>query len=251
MSSVKSIDEIRQFREVLGDEPIELFTNLWTLQDSIADSDLLDGLRSTITFLEKYHPGLREATGPLFEQDFTLEQIDPITAIGVEELFNELAKSCEIDIEDEMAPPLALAVVSAIQPHAAAAAKAIKPPKKTDQKIGACPVCGGPASLGIIRNEGQAHGGSRELWCSLCDYTWPYPRIKCARCGNEKQRELQYFFVEEDPSRRVYVCNECNGTLKVVDETGLGRFCDPRVEDIVIEPLLNAIIADQGLETVG
>jgi len=226
----------------LGDELVEFFTGLWTLQDTFEGEDLMGALRSTITFLDTYHEGFRDATTPLFADDFSLENIDPITAQGVEDLLNNLIAICDIDPNSMLGAQLALAVVSAIQPQAARAAKDIVAPDKSLLETGECPVCGAPAAMGILRNEGQAHGGSRELWCALCDYTWAFPRIKCVRCGNERQKELEFFFAEGDTAHRVYACEDCGGTLKVVNEADLGRMCDPRVEEIVLEGLLDAVI---------
>jgi|GEM_PF-2523789 len=242
MSSAQSIKALEEYREVLGDDLVEFFTGLWTLQDTLADIDMLDALRSTITFLDTYHEGFRDAMLPLFADDFSLENIDPITAQGVEDLVNTLIETCDVDSEDVLATHLALAVVSVVQPKAMRGAQDVEAPDKSSLETGECPACGAPAAMGILRDEGQAHGGSRELWCALCDYHWAFPRIKCARCGNVRQKELEYFFVEGDNAHRVYGCGECGGTLKVVDEASLGHACDPRVEDIVLEGLLDAVV---------
>ena len=99
-----------------------------------------------------------------------------------------------------------------------------------DQEIskatGECPQCGAPAELGIMRDEGQAKGSPRVLWCKECETRWAFPRIKCARCGNEHQDELAYFFAEGDMGHRIYGCKECKGALKVICEADLGRAVD-------------------------
>jgi formate dehydrogenase maturation protein FdhE len=250
MSSKNSVEALESYRTQLGDDLVEFLGSFWTLQESVADDEFIETLQSIITFLDTHHEGFKDATAALFADDFTLEAPKSITADAIDDMVVDLIEVTGVDATGSDAAHLALAVVGALQPKAAKAAEGVEPPAKTSLETGACPVCGSPAALGIMRDEGQAKGGSRELWCALCDYKWGYPRIKCARCGNVRQKELEFFFAEEDPAHRVYACHDCGGTLKVVNEAELGKVVDPRVEEIVLEDLLDALIASGGATAI-
>jgi hypothetical protein len=250
MTSTKSTEALESYRTQLGDDLVGFLGSFWTLQESIADKEFPVALRSIITFLDTHNEGFKDSMTALFADDFTLDVPDPITADSIDEMVVDLIGVTGVDATGSDAAHLALAVVGALQPKAAKAAEGIEPPIKSSLKTGACPVCDSPAALGIMRDEGQAKGGSRELWCALCDYLWGYPRIKCARCGNVRQKELEYFFAEDDPAHRVYACHDCGGTLKVVNEAELKKPVDPRVEEIVLEDLLDALISSGGATDV-
>jgi len=241
-----TIEALELYRVDLGDKLVGFFTDLWNAQEALEQKSVTEDLREMITFLDGHHDGFKEATSPLFADDFRIDELTEISSDDVEDLIVRLCDQCGFAPDSDEATILALATVSALQPRASAAAAAVGKLDAKAPDLGVCPICGAPAALGILRNEGQAHGGSRDLWCSLCDYTWNYPRIKCARCGNVRQDEIEFFFNETDKAHRVYACQDCGGTLKVVDETSLGRFCNPRVEELVLEDLLDAVIAGEG-----
>ena len=78
---------------------------------------------------------------------------------------------------------------------------------------GYCPICGSEPKIGELREE----EGRRFLFCSQCGFEWNFMRIKCPFCGNEEQRTLAYFTVEDDEMHRVDVCNACKRYIKTVD----------------------------------
>jgi FdhE protein len=57
-------------------------------------------------------------------------------------------------------------------------------------------------------------------------------RIKCPFCGNEEQKTLAYFTVEEDERYRVEVCDNCKRYIKTVDFRKTNERADLEVEDI-------------------
>lgn len=82
-------------------------------------------------------------------------------------------------------------------------------------KKGSCPLCG--TAAGMARFEEEV--GRRILWCPLCGTEWVFKRLQCPSCGNEDQKTLRYFFVENEKTPyRVDVCDRCKHYVKTVDE---------------------------------
>lgn len=84
---------------------------------------------------------------------------------------------------------------------------------------GYCPVCGAQPNLARLSKA----VGRRYLHCPLCETEWWFKRIGCPFCGNEDAKRLGYFTVDDDNRYRVYVCEECRGYLKTVDESRAGE----------------------------
>jgi FdhE protein len=99
---------------------------------------------------------------------------------------------------------------------------------KSEWSEGYCPICGREPKIGEIRDD----EGSRYLFCNQCGFEWHYRRIKCPFCGNEEQRTLAYFTIEEDERYRVDVCNECKRYIKMIDFRDSKEKADLDVEDI-------------------
>ncbi len=93
---------------------------------------------------------------------------------------------------------------------------------------GYCPVCGKEPKIGELREE----EGRRFLFCSQCGSEWTFVRIKCPFCGNEEQKTLSYFTVEEDERYRVDVCDRCKRYIKTVDFRSTRETPDLDIEDI-------------------
>lgn len=91
---------------------------------------------------------------------------------------------------------------------------------------GYCPFCGGYASLGEIKEEGQ-----KVLHCGLCSTEWNFPRLKCPYCPNENQEKLSYFQVAGEIGNRVDVCLLCRHYLKTIDSRDRIKPVDWEIED--------------------
>ncbi len=92
------------------------------------------------------------------------------------------------------------------------AAESVDPKALEGWKEAFCPVCGSrPAMDELVGEEGK-----RALSCSSCSFLWPYPRIKCAYCGNEDPETLSYFTAGDGPTR-VGVCRKCSRYIKTRD----------------------------------
>src|SRR5205085_12022635 len=83
----------------------------------------------------------------------------------------------------------------------------------------ACPLCGGPPQLSILRNVTDADGGGRQLLCATCLTEWPLRRILCVQCGEEDERRLGYYQSPAFEHLRVAACDTCRHYLKSVDLT--------------------------------
>jgi FdhE protein len=78
---------------------------------------------------------------------------------------------------------------------------------------GHCPVCGSAPKLADFSGE----GGMRTLHCSLCETTWPYPRLRCPFCENDNRDDLSYLRAESEEGLRVDLCSRCGHYLKTID----------------------------------
>jgi FdhE protein len=82
-----------------------------------------------------------------------------------------------------------------------------------DWPHGHCPVCGSAPKLGDLSGE----GGKRRLHCTLCETTWPYPRLRCPFCENDNPEKLSYVHAENEVGLRVDVCSNCGLYIKTID----------------------------------
>ncbi len=78
---------------------------------------------------------------------------------------------------------------------------------------GYCFICGAPATLGELQGSEQA----KHLRCGNCGADWPFPRLRCAHCGNEDHRALGYLYPESRHRKiSIEVCHGCHGYLKIL-----------------------------------
>ncbi|MBN1192202.1 MAG: formate dehydrogenase accessory protein FdhE [Coriobacteriia bacterium] len=151
-------------------------------------------------------------------------------------------------------PLLSFVLAEAITPFLIGPAKrAVEAAGKFDWLMwdsGLCPVCGTPASSGIVRDEGELQGGRRWLSCPLCRTQWEYARVRCARCGTRRQEDLEYLYDEKDPGHRVHTCKSCHGYTPVSVEKELTVRAVPELEEIVLVPL-ECVAAERGFTPLG
>jgi FdhE protein len=95
----------------------------------------------------------------------------------------------------------------------------------------ACPFCGGPPQVSVLRQDSGGDAGGRALVCSMCATTWPLRRILCVNCGEEDEHRLHYFHADRFDHVRVDACESCRYYLKAVDLTRLG-LAVPLVEEV-------------------
>jgi FdhE protein len=96
-----------------------------------------------------------------------------------------------------------------------------------DQKNGYCPICGSHPDVSYLDPDGK-----KFLMCSLCAHEWLTHRMGCAFCDSTDKQDQHYFFNNEEKEYRVYVCDNCQSYLKLVDLRQLDRSFVPRLEQI-------------------
>ena len=271
MDLARSKQALQNMRGILNDQTIDFFSGLWDVQETIVPLNWRAS-NPNIPWGEK--PLFAQEAPQMTEDEFYAALVPISTYIGGAVLEFSLAAekiagpnrpsiptdalngmfanpSIVISIiagrlgipqESNAQTSLELAVVSALQPTAIAAAATFATPENTMYVSGCCPVCGSPSSLGTIKDAGEMNGGPKELWCSFCDTTWTHPRIQCTRCGNNTQEDLTFSFEENDVNHRIYHCAKCHGTHKIVDEKPLMEPFDRRATDIAMTPLEVAAI---------
>jgi formate dehydrogenase accessory protein FdhE len=100
-----------------------------------------------------------------------------------------------------------------------------------------CPFCGGRPQVSFLQSkEPSAESGNRDLICANCLSVWPFRRVVCANCGEERPAKLGYFQAPEYDHVRVEACDTCGHYLKGVDLTRLG-FAAPLVDEVAAAPL--------------
>jgi len=100
-----------------------------------------------------------------------------------------------------------------------------------------CPFCGGPPQVSFLQaREVSAESGNRDLICATCLAAWPFRRVVCAYCCEERPAKLGYFHSPEFDHIRVEACDTCQRYIKGVDLTRLGRAV-PLVDEVAAAPL--------------
>jgi FdhE protein len=98
---------------------------------------------------------------------------------------------------------------------------------------GHCPVCGSAPTLARIGGEGEG----RTLFCSLCETSWAYPRLRCPFCENDRQEDLHYVYSENEVGIRMDICNRCKGNLKTFDSHYPSEVIIPALDNLVTSHL--------------
>jgi FdhE protein len=100
-----------------------------------------------------------------------------------------------------------------------------------------CPFCGGKPQVSLLRvREPSSESGGRELVCAKCLTAWPFRRVVCAQCGEERPAKLGYFHTTEYDHVRIEACDACKHYIKGVDLTRLG-LAVPLVDEVAAAPL--------------
>ena len=270
------------------EQQLRFFEALWDAQDEIAQDaspyvaasaeETEKALQQTRTLfslveptipLEPYQAAVRrlaaltaEKAGLPDEQSAALAEVDIAGAVTGESLASMLTgmdafvtRIAEAINDDRLNEPLLMFVLTeAVTPFlrepAAAAVKAAGKYDWQQWDSGLCPVCGTPASSGVVRDEGDLQGGRRWLSCPTCRTQWEFARVRCARCGQRTHDRLEYLFDEQDPGHRVHTCKECHGYIPVTFEKQISILAVPEVEEIVMIPL-ETVASSRGLTPLG
>lgn len=100
-----------------------------------------------------------------------------------------------------------------------------------------CPLCGGRPQVSFLQTkEASAESGNRDLICATCLTSWPFRRVVCAYCCEERPAKLGYFHSPEFEHIRVEACDTCKRYVKGVDLTRFG-LASPLVDEVASAPL--------------
>jgi FdhE protein len=94
---------------------------------------------------------------------------------------------------------------------------------------GNCPFCGSAPLLGVLRPENL--GARRSLLCSFCACEWPYRRVQCPMCGEDRNDRLSIYTPEAPKYVRIDACETCKMYVKTID-LSLHGTAVPIVDDI-------------------
>jgi formate dehydrogenase maturation protein FdhE len=100
-----------------------------------------------------------------------------------------------------------------------------------------CSFCGGMPQVSFLQSrEASSESGNRDLVCATCTISWPFKRVACAYCGEERPMHLCYFHTPAFDHIRVEACDTCKRYIKGVDLTRLG-FAIPMVDEVAASAL--------------
>ena len=125
---------------------------------------------------------------------------------------------------------LAFLAFASLNPSIEAAAEklAAKLPDMKVPDVGTCPICGSlPLISSLKEKEGLRHAS-----CSFCRHEYRIKRLACPVCGEEDQKKLTFFTVDEEPGFRVDVCESCKTYIKTIDFRELDRIAIPVLDDL-------------------
>jgi FdhE protein len=144
---------------------------------------------------------------------------------GNEVLFENIAE--ELEIEKQI---LGFMTYNSLKPSLCKGAAQLSAYLRNDEPWlkGYCPICGSAPILSILESE-----GARRLICSFCWHSWSVKRAFCPFCENSENKELHYFFSEEETEFRVYLCDKCNKYIKTIDTREVDRTIYPPLEQIL------------------
>ncbi len=116
----------------------------------------------------------------------------------------------------------------AIRPYLRTLAEIYSEDLTSFKNSGTCPCCGEPVRL--ARLEGKV--GKKVLYCPRCYASWSEKRTKCSHCGVDHDEKMNYLHLENDPTMQLYVCDDCNGYVKVIDEKQAFKKEEPALLDL-------------------
>lgn len=175
---------------------------------------------------EKSNPKLANSSKVILaaETKYTLKELFSGLLDGDEAIFETL--SAEIEIEKQV---LGFLIYNSLKPSICLCADQLALYLRNDGPWleGYCPICGNAPILSILDQE-----GGRNLVCSFCWQTWSASRVYCPYCNSKQDKDLHYFYNEEENDARVDLCDNCKKYIKTIDTRQLDRFIYPPLEHI-------------------
>jgi FdhE protein len=173
------------------------------------------------------NPELAAAAGVILnavEKTIKTEELFAGLLNGNEALFENTANALEIE-----KPVLGFFTYNSLKPSLGACADqlAVYLNQNEPWLQGYCPICGNPPILSILEDEGR-----RKLVCSFCWHLWSAKRIHCPYCDSSQNKDLHYFYSEEEKDTRVDLCDHCKKYIKTFDTRKRERLIYPPLEQI-------------------
>ena len=220
-------------------EPLQLSEELQTakareklplieIEEFIYDDNESANLFLTLCHLAtEANPKLSAAAGVLLNAVETTKKPDTLFAgllNGNEALFENTANELEIE-----KPVLGFFTYNSLKPSLCACADqlAVYLNQNEPWLQGYCPICGSAPILSILENEGR-----RALVCSFCWHSWSAKRVYCPYCDSSQNKDLHYFYSEEEKDSRVDLCDNCKKYIKTCDTRNIARLIYPPLEQI-------------------
>ncbi|MDZ7401854.1 MAG: formate dehydrogenase accessory protein FdhE [candidate division KSB1 bacterium] len=190
--------------------------NIYIEGDAV-HSDFAQFLLMLENYPQEYPPENITALRNLFnENDRFPDQFIQAFVAENKDYFSQLSQAYDI------APGTLIFIAKTVSlPFLEALAELLKPylDKKNEVWLRPfCPLCGNFAGMARLEKENR----QRHLWCATCHTEWAFHRNQCPYCSNNHPNGIRYFFDDNEPLYRVYICDECKRYLKTVDEKNYG-----------------------------
>ena len=198
------------------------------IEEFIYDADESTNLFLTLCHLARdANPKLSATAGTILKAVETTIKPDALFSgllNGNEALFENMANELEIE-----KPVLGFFTYNSLKPSLCACADqlAVYLDQKEPWLQGYCPICGNAPILSLLEDEGR-----RKLVCSFCWHLWPAKRVHCPYCDSSQNKDLHYFYSEDEEDTRVDVCDNCKKYIKTVDTRKVARLIYPALEQI-------------------
>ena len=220
-------------------EPLQLSEELQTAKEREKlplieiEEFIYDATESANLFLALCHlareanPKLSATAGAILKAVDTTIKPDALFSgllKGNEALFENMASELEIE-----KPVLGFFTYNSLKPSLSACADqlAVYLNQNEPWLQGYCPICGSAPILSILENEGR-----RALVCSFCWHSWSAKRVYCPYCDSSQNKDLHYFYSEEEKDSRVDLCDNCKKYIKTCDTRNIARLIYPPLEQI-------------------
>ncbi|SOB59183.1 Formate dehydrogenase accessory protein [Pseudodesulfovibrio profundus] len=188
------------------------------------------------TLLGKLIELLKESGGPMGEAGEAVQQALDSGDLTAQDLFRKFLDDDTTffgswaERTPDAPKAVAFLALASLSPSIETAAQILagKLPETGVHAVGTCPICG---SLPLISSLKEKEG-FRHATCSFCRHEYRIKRIACPVCGEEEQKKLTFFTVDEEPGFRVDVCESCKTYIKTIDFRDLDRIAVPVLDDL-------------------
>ena len=223
----ESAELLKFYAKLLGAQK-EIYDQLRSREDWLPSGDLAEDL----SVIQSTLPTLLEAvqtSGPALLAE-EAQRLGPASETEIAQMLLEYWRA---------PTDLHFFAKALLQPYALWLAQSrVKPiDRALERREDRCPFCAGKPQLALLyAEEPSSEAGTRHLLCSTCFTVWPFKRVLCANCGEERPAKLAYFHTPEYDHARIEACDSCLHYIKAIDLTKFG-FAAPLVDEVAAAPL--------------